>query len=214
MTIFKRQFSTTDQIIGVFHEALSTVFGHPPRQRTIPRPRPQPEKETTEKKRSARMMRVNHSGEVCAQALYQAQAITARSDAVRETMQRAANEENDHLSWCEERLQQLESHKSYLNPAWYCGSFMIGTLFGLVGDRWNLGFLAETERQVVRHLDNHLKSLPADDHRSRAILEQMRDDEAHHATGAVKAGAQELPEPVKRIMALTAKIMTTTAARI
>ena len=160
------------------------------------------------------MMRVNHTGEVCAQALYQAQAITARSDAVRKAMECAANEENDHLSWCEERLTQLDSHKSYLNPVWYCGSFIIGTLFGLVGDRWNLGFLAETERQVVEHLDNHLKKLPVDDHRSRVILEQMRDDEANHATGAVKAGARELPDPVKRMMALAAKIMTTTAARI
>ena len=160
------------------------------------------------------MMRVNHSGEVCAQALYQAQAITARSDVVRQTMQTAANEENDHLSWCEERLDQLGSHKSYLNPVWYCGSFMIGTLFGFIGDRWNLGFLAETERQVVKHLESHLEKLPVDDYKSRAIVEQMRNDEAHHATRAVQAGAEELPRLVKRMMALTAKVMTTTAARI
>ena len=160
------------------------------------------------------MMRVNHSGEVCAQALYQAQAITARSDTVRKTMETAADEENDHLSWCEERLDELGSHKSYLNPVWYCGSFTIGTIFGLIGDSWNLGFLAETERQVVKHLESHLKKLPVDDHRSRAILKQMRNDEASHATRAVQAGAEELPTLVKRAMALTAKIMTTTAARI
>lgn len=159
-------------------------------------------------------MRVNHSGEVCAQALYQSQALTTRSDTVRQTMQNAANEENDHLNWCEERLYELDSHKSYLNPLWYCGSFMIGTFFGLIGDRWNLGFLAETERQVVKHLESHLEKLPADDYKSRAIVEQMQKDEANHATRAVQAGAEELPRLVKRAMALTSKIMTTTAARI
>ena len=129
-------------------------------------------------------------------------------------MKHAAEEENDHLNWCEERLRQLDSRKSYLNPVWYCGSFMIGALFGLLGDRWNLGFLAETERQVVQHLDSHLNKLPADDIRSRAIVEQMKSDEQDHATRAVEAGAKELPEPIKDLMTLASKIMTTTAARI
>ena len=209
-----RQLSTADRIVGVFHDAITTVFGHPPRQRPIPAEKTQVTEDTNQKKRSAQLMRVNHSGEVCAQALYQAQAITARSDMVRRTMQTAANEENDHLSWCEERLDQLGSHKSYLNPVWYCGSFMVGTFFGFIGDRWNLGFLAETERQVVKHLESHLEKLPVDDYKSRAIVEQMRNDEAHHATRAVQAGAAELPTLVKRMMALTAKVMTTTAARI
>lgn len=159
-------------------------------------------------------MRVNHTGEVCAQALYQAQAITARSSQIRKTMAGAAEEENDHLSWCESRLEELEGRKSYLDPIWYGGSFMIGALFGVFGDRWNLGFLAETERQVVAHLEHHLKKLPADDYRSRAILQQMKSDEANHATHAIEAGAKELPAPVKRLMRVAAKVMTTTAARI
>ena len=212
--ILTRQFSTTDRIVGIFHDAITTVFGHPSRQRPTPTAQTEVAEDTNQKERSAQMMRVNHSGEVCAQALYQAQAITARSDTVRQTMQNAANEENDHLSWCEERLDELESHKSYLNPVWYCGSFMIGTFFGLVGDRWNLGFLAETERQVVKHLESHLKKLPEDDHKSRAVVKQMREDEANHATRAVQAGAEELPTLIKRVMALTAKIMTTIAAKI
>ena len=214
MTILTRQFSTTDRIVGIFHDALTTVFGHPPRQRPTPAAHTQVTEDTNQKERSAQLMRVNHSGEVCAQALYQSQALTTRSDTVRQTMQNAANEENDHLNWCEERLYELDSHKSYLNPLWYCGSFMIGTFFGLIGDRWNLGFLAETERQVVKHLESHLEKLPADDYKSRAIVEQMQKDEANHATRAVQAGAEELPRLVKRAMALTSKIMTTTAARI
>lgn len=129
-------------------------------------------------------------------------------------MEIAAAEENDHLRWCEERLQQLGDRKSYLNPAWYCGSFLIGATFGLMGDRWNLGFLAETERQVARHLDKHLTMLPADDHKSRAIIEQMREDEARHATRALEAGGHELPGPVKRMMTAASKVMTITASRV
>lgn len=214
MTKFKREFSASDRVILLFADALTTLFGHAPRQRPVPGPSLTQTEDTFDKKCSAQLMRVNHTGEVCAQALYQAQAITAQSDRIRKTMQRAAEEENDHLSWCEERLQQLDSHKSYLNPIWYCGSFMIGALFGAVGDRWNLGFLAETEKQVVKHLDSHLQKLPDDDVRSRAILEQMKKDEANHATIAIEAGAKELPDTIKRFMAVTSKIMTSTAARI
>ena len=214
MTKYKRNFSSADHCVGILDDALRTVFGPAPGQRPTPKSRVDSDTDTGHKWHSARLMRVNHSGEVCAQALYQAQAITARSDEIRRAMEQAAQEENDHLRWCEQRLAELDSHKSYLNPVWYSGSFAVGALFGLLGDRWNLGFLAETERQVVAHLDGHLDRLAADDHRSRAILEQMRDDEQRHATKAINAGASELPDPVKRAMAFTAKIMTTTAAWI
>jgi len=125
-------------------------------------------------------------------------------------MDRAAAEENDHLAWCEHRIHELGSHKSWLNPVWYAGSFSIGALAGAIGDKWSLGFVVETERQVVRHLDEHLERLPAGDQRSRAILEQMKEDEGHHATAALEAGGAELPEPVKRLMAITSKVMTST----
>jgi ubiquinone biosynthesis monooxygenase Coq7 len=156
-------------------------------------------------------MRVNHSGEVCAQALYQGQALTARLPVVRERMEQAALEENDHLAWCEQRLHELGSHKSYLNPAWYAGSFAIGALAGLIGDKWSLGFLAETERQVVRHLEGPLGSLPPDDLKSRAILEQMHTDEAQHATLAVESGGAALPPSIRGLMQSVSKVMTGTA---
>jgi ubiquinone biosynthesis monooxygenase Coq7 len=145
--------------------------------------------------------------------LYQGQALTARSSKVRSAMQRAAAEEHDHLAWCEQRLSELDSHRSVFNPLWYAGSLTIGAVAGWIGDRWSLGFLAETERQVVRHLQSHLDRLPDGDDASRAILEQMRQDEARHAATALRAGAAELPAPVKHLMALMSKIMTTTAAR-
>ncbi len=209
-----RAYSATDNIVFILDDALCTVFGRPPRNRPSPAGKHKSAEETSDKIRSARLMRVNHAGEVCAQALYQAQALTARSDSVRSAMETASREENDHLSWCEERLEQLDSRTSLLNPIWYAGSFVIGSVFGLAGDRWNLGFLAETERQVVKHLDGHLEKLPEDDRRSRAIVEQMRDDEDSHAAQAVNTGAAELPRPVKRLMSLTSKIMTAAAARI
>lgn len=160
---------------------------------------------------AARLMRVNHAGEVAAQALYRGHALTARSPAVREHMERAAQEETDHLAWCEQRVQELGSRTSLLNPLWYAGSFAIGALAGLAGDKWSLGFVAETERQVVKHLEDHLTRLPAGDEQSRAILEQMREDEAQHATVAIEAGAAELPEMVKKAMALTSSVMTRSA---
>ncbi len=214
MTCKDREYSATDNIVFILDDALCTVFGHPPRNRPSPAEDQGAGEEPSDKIRSAQLMRVNHAGEVCAQALYQAQAVTSRSDSVRSAMETASREENDHLSWCEERLEQLDSHTSLLNPVWYAGSFVIGSVFGLAGDRWNLGFLAETERQVVKHLESHLEKLPEDDRKSRAIVEQMRDDEDSHATQAVNAGAAELPRPVKRLMSLTSKIMTSTAARI
>ncbi len=160
---------------------------------------------------SAGLMRVNHAGEISARALYQAQALTAKTTVVKEAMWHSANEELDHLVWCQNRLQQLDSHRSYLSPFWYIGSFTIGAVAGLAGDKWSLGFVAETERQVVNHLQQHLGQLPKTDQKSRAILEQMCEDEAHHATVAQTAGAAELPTWVKRAMQVFSKVMTKTA---
>lgn len=165
-------------------------------------------------RRSGALMRVNHAGEVCAQALYQGQGLTARSGRVRRAMQQAADEENDHLAWCQERLDELGDHKSRLTPAWFLGSFTMGGLAGAFGDRWSLGFLAETERQVVRHLEGHLRRLPAGDERSRRIVEQMKTDEGEHASQAVSAGGRELPGVVKKAMHAVSRVMTTTAERL
>lgn len=156
-------------------------------------------------------MRVNHAGEVAAQALYHGQALTARSDTTRNMLLHAAEEEEDHLAWCEQRLRELDSQPSRLNPLWYAGSFAIGALAGAFGDRTSLGFVAETEKQVEGHIDEHLRRIPADDARSRAILEQMRTDEISHGSHARSAGAIKLPSPVRALMRHTARIMTRTA---
>ncbi|MDP3268470.1 MAG: 2-polyprenyl-3-methyl-6-methoxy-1,4-benzoquinone monooxygenase [Legionella sp.] len=161
-----------------------------------------------EKKHIAGLMRVNHAGEVCAQALYQGQALTARLTDVKEQMAQAAAEEVDHLAWCEERLSQLGSKPSILNPIWYGGSLLLGALAGLAGDKISLGFLAETERQVTSHLQNHLKGIPPEDNKTKAILERMQDDEAHHAEEAVAAGAIKLPFVVRQLMTQISKLMT------
>jgi ubiquinone biosynthesis monooxygenase Coq7 len=160
---------------------------------------------------SAALMRVNHSGEIAAQALYHGQALVARSEATRELLLKSAREETDHLAWCETRLKELESRPSLLNPLWYAGSFAIGALTGLLGDRASLGFVVETERQVEGHLDEHLARLPPDDTRSRAILEAMRSDEIIHGATAKSAGGAELPSPVRSLMRSTARVMTGTA---
>ncbi|NCF26568.1 MAG: 2-polyprenyl-3-methyl-6-methoxy-1,4-benzoquinone monooxygenase [Gammaproteobacteria bacterium] len=167
-----------------------------------------------QRRHAAGLMRVDHTGEVAAQALYHGQALTARTPRLREAMEQAAREEGDHLRWCSQRLEELDDQPSRLGPLWYVGSFLIGAAAGLTGDRWSLGFVVETERQVVRHLDGHLSSLPPGDARSRAVLEQMRVDEGVHATTAIESGAAELPQPVKRLMKATARIMTETAYRI
>lgn len=163
-----------------------------------------------EKKQSANLMRVNHTGEVCAQALYQGQALTARTAKIREQMYQASVEENDHLAWCGARLNELNSHTSYLNPLWYAGSFALGLTAGVIGDQWSLGFLAETEHQVVKHLETHLTKLPINDHKSRAIVTQMIIDEHEHETNAIDAGAHQLPNSIKSFMRLAAKLMTNT----
>ena len=160
---------------------------------------------------SGALMRVNHVGEVCAQALYEAQALTARSDAVRQQMERAAREETDHLAWTAQRLQALGDRPSLLNPLWYAGAFAIGLAAGRAGDRWSLGFLVETERQVEEHLAGHLDRLPPEDEASRAIVAQMKADEGQHADAAVAAGGATLPAPLRGLMRGAAKLMTTTA---
>jgi ubiquinone biosynthesis monooxygenase Coq7 len=164
-----------------------------------------------ERRHVAGLMRVDHAGEVAAQALYEGQALTARSPRVRETMRQAAAEEGDHLAWCDQRLRELDSRPSLLNPLWYAGSFAIGALAGAIGDRVSLGFLVETERQVEGHLDDHLRRLPQTDARSRRILEQMRSDEIRHGDTAEAAGAAGLPAPIKLLMKMTSRVMTRTA---
>jgi ubiquinone biosynthesis monooxygenase Coq7 len=208
-----RRYSAFDQFIHGLDQALHTILGPAPEPS---RPNPataQPESELSDAERdlAGRLMRVNHAGEISAQALYQGQALTARLTTVRDKMQQASIEENDHLAWTEERIRELGTHTSVLAPLWYAGSFAIGALAGAAGDKWSLGFVVETERQVVRHLDAHLARLPEHDRRDRAILEQMKDDEARHATTALAAGAAELSAPVKTLMQLTSKVMTGTA---
>jgi ubiquinone biosynthesis monooxygenase Coq7 len=205
-----RSYSQFDNLIGQFDQALRTVFGPPP---TSSRPDPAAARSdadlsASERDLVGRLMRINHTGEICAQALYQGQALTARLPNVRDKMEQAAVEENDHLAWTEQRARELGTHTSYLNPLFYAGSFAIGALAGAAGDKWSLGFVAETERQVVRHLHKHLAQLPAQDEKSRAILEQMNEDEGRHATTAIESGAAELPPPVKRLMQLMSKVMT------
>lgn len=202
-----------DKFIVNFDHAIKTLFGKPPQ---TDRPNPSDKKNEqamsdNEKKHAAALMRINHSGEVAAQGLYQGQALTARLPQVRAQMEQSAIEENDHLIWCEKRCQELHSHTSYLGPFWYLGSFSIGAVAGLAGDKWSLGFVAETEKQVVKHIDSHLQKLPKQDGKSQAILAQMREDELHHATIAKHAGGAELPEAIKQAMTLTSKIMTKTA---
>jgi len=212
----KRQYSPLDLLISNADQAVRTLFGKPDITERHNPAATVDETELSEKdiRHTAGLMRVNHTGEVCAQALYQGQALTAKLPKVKESMQRAAQEENDHLDWCHERLQDFDSHTSYLNPLWYAGSFAIGATAGLIGDKWSLGFVAETEKQVVKHLDSHLQQIPENDKRTRAILEQMRTDEEHHGTTAINAGGANLPEPVKKIMGITSKIMTSIAYRI
>lgn len=210
-----RKYSFLDQIVSVVDRSVVTVFGSPVNGRETPGGALEEGALAAEQKRhSAGLVRVDHSGEVCAQALYLGQALTAHDQATREAMQQASEEENDHLVWCQQRLEELGSHTSYLNPIWFVGSLAMGMIAGVLGDRWSLGFVAETERQVTAHLDGQLKVLPPRDAKTAAILKQMREDEAAHATMACQAGAHELPGMVKRLMRGLSKIMTTIAYRI
>lgn len=206
---------SAEQLILEFDRALRTVFSPAHSQRPKPGST-QPEAEMSEQERAhaCGLMRVNHVGEVCAQALYQGQALTSRDPALREALRGAADEETEHLAWTEQRIAELGGRKSLLNPVWYAGALSMGLIAGRLGDKWNLGFLAETERQVEAHLDGHLLQLPEQDLRSREIVEQMRIDEIGHAETAVRLGAAELPKAVKKAMKLAAGIMTGTAYRV
>ncbi len=205
-----------DRIIIEFDTALRSVVGGANAQR----PTPGSESganlslDAAERKHAAGLMRVNHVGEVCAQALYQSQKLVARNPQIEEMLEHSGQEEMDHLAWCETRLKELGSHTSYLNPFWYAGSFVIGLVAGLAGDKWSLGFVAETEKQVENHLESHLKKLPEEDHRSRAIVDQMRMDEIDHGQTALHAGGVALPEPIQKIMQAMSKVMTATAYKI
>ncbi|MGA9341897.1 MAG: 2-polyprenyl-3-methyl-6-methoxy-1,4-benzoquinone monooxygenase [Rhodanobacteraceae bacterium] len=210
------KLSRTDRLIVEVQRALGTVFDPAP---AATRPSPAAvladgELDTNERRHAAGLMRVNHVGEVCAQALYFGHAATARDASVRGQMLAAADEETDHLAWCGERLRELASRPSLLNPLWYAGAYAIGVGAGLVGDRTSLGFVVETERQVEAHLDTHLEKLPANDRRSRAIVEAMKSDEANHADRALAAGAQSLPWPIPRLMRFASDVMKAIAYRI
>ena len=204
-----------DRVIGEFDRALRAVAGVAQASRPSPAER-LPENPIGEQERAhaAALMRVNHVGEVCAQALYQGQALTARDPGTRQALDTAAREEEDHLAWSAERIRELNGRLSLLNPLWYAGSFAIGAAAGLLGDKWNFAFLAETERQVEEHLARHLEALPVEDERTRAVVEGMRADEARHRQTALALGAAELPEPVKRAMRLASRVMTTVAYRV
>ena len=205
-----------DQLIVQFDQALRTLV---PGSSTARRPSPantlpEAELDTTQRQHAAGLMRINHTGEVCAQALYQGQALTARLPDIRDAMEHAAQEEVDHLAWCEQRLQALDSRTSFLNPAWYAMSFGLGAAAGLAGGKWSLGFVAETEQQVCEHLRDHLEQMPAEDARSRAVLGQMLIDEKIHGETASQAGGVELPMPVKLGMTLMSVVMKKLAYRI
>jgi ubiquinone biosynthesis monooxygenase Coq7 len=208
--------SPIDRLILEFDTALRSVVGGAHAHRPTPGSDfgGNSGLDTVERKHAAGLMRVNHVGEVCAQALYQSQKLVARNPEIQEMLDHSGQEEMDHLAWCENRLQELGSHTSYLNPLWYAGSFAIGLAAGLAGDKWSLGFVAETEKQVENHLESHLEKLPKEDQRSRAIVDQMRIDEIAHGQAAKNAGGANLPEPIQKIMQAMSKIMTTTAYKI
>ena len=200
-----------NSLIMQFDGALRVLngVGHPARPSPAT-PVEQQQLRKADQKIAARLMRVNHCGEICAQALYVGQGLTSEDPHIQKTMQQAAKEETDHLLWCEARLEELNSHKSYLNPLFYTMSFVSGAVSGLLGNRFNLGFVAATEEQVVQHLEEHLQALPSEDHRSHAILEQMILDEDQHRTDALNRGGMDFPKPFKNIMTTVSKLMTRT----
>ena len=208
--------SIIDRFIAEFDTALRSVAGGAQARRPAPGSSEiaNTNLDIAQRKHAAGLMRVNHVGEVCAQALYQSQKMLARNSQIQVMLEHSGHEEMDHLAWCEIRLQELGSHPSYLNPFWYAGSFAIGMLAGLAGDRWSLGFVAETEKQVENHLESHLEKLPQEDLRSRAIVDQMRIDEIEHGQAALHAGGVALPEPIQKVMRGMSKVMTTAAYKI
>ena len=212
-TMKTRQLTPLDRLLAGANNALRTVAAPAGRSARLNPAESiiDADLDVREKRHAAGLMRVNHAGEVAAQALYQGHAAVARDKDIEEQMQRAADEEFDHLAWCEQRINELGEDVSKLSPFWYAGAFAIGAASGVLGDKWSLGFIAETERQVCAHLDSHLDSLPENDVKSRAIVEQMRDEEEEHGENAIDAGAAELPAPVRRLMQISAKVMTKTA---
>jgi len=210
-----RHLTPFDRILSEFEHALRTSVGGGVRAAARPSPAaklaPGEPLDDVQRQEAARLMRVNHAGEIAAQALYQGQAFMARDPKVREAMAKSSDEEVDHLAWCEHRIQELGGSVSKLDPLWYAGSFALGALAGLAGDSVSLGFVGETERQVVEHLEGHLEKLPEADSRSRAVLTQMRDDEARHGAAAERAGGEPMPAPVRAAMRLMSKVMTETA---
>lgn len=208
----KRHLSASDEIIGQIDSALRTLFGQP---LTTNRSNPasdivESELSEQDKEHTARLMRINHTGEVCAQALYQGQAFGAKNPEVKASMQQSAAEENDHLNWCEQRIKQLDGRTSLLNPLWYGASFAMGATAAAIGDKWSLGFVAETEKQVENHLKEHQEIVPPEDKKTHAILEQMKNDEIEHGEKAMANGGVDLPSPIKSAMQLTSKLMTKT----
>jgi len=213
-TMHCRKLTFTDRCISELDNALRVIATDSRAHRTMPPAPAKSELAENEKKQVARLMRVNHSGEIAAQALYRGQALLAHDADLRKNLLQAADEEHDHLVWCQQRAQELGGNTSKLTPLWYAGSFAIGLAAGLVGDKTSLGFLAETEKQVTEHLDGHLEQLPAEDHASRAILEQMREDEIQHGEGAIAQGGAELPEFVKHAMRFASRVMTGVSYRL
>ncbi len=207
--------SLNDVLIGQFDKALRTLTGQYKAQRPNPaEAADEVDLSDEERRHAAGLMRVNHTGEICAQALYEGQAFTARDDGVRQMLKRAAEEETDHLAWCESRLNELDAKPSVLNPAFYLASYAMGAITGLVGDRVSLGFVEATEHQVSAHLDDHLQSLPEQDAKSRAIVGQMRQEEEQHGQDALAAGGQEFPAVIKSAMRLASRVMTETTYRV
>jgi 3-demethoxyubiquinol 3-hydroxylase len=203
---------TPDKLITTFDKGIRTLFA----TSVAARPRPdaaleEPTLDDASKQHAAALMRINHVGEVCAQALYSGQAFTSRNPQIVDALKQAADEETDHLAWCEARINELGGRKSLLNPLWYAGSFTLGAIAGAIGDKWNLGFLEETEQQVSAHLQNHLNLLDETDIKTRTIINQMQEEEIAHANTANQLGASELPAPIKAGMKLASKIMTKTA---
>ncbi|HZR02510.1 MAG TPA: 2-polyprenyl-3-methyl-6-methoxy-1,4-benzoquinone monooxygenase [Burkholderiales bacterium] len=202
---------SVDRFIIPFDRALRTLFSKPTSARKMPgEDLPEAQMEDDERQLAAGLMRVNHTGEICAQALYEGQLLAARKPCVRDLLSRAAKEETEHLAWTERRLEELGARKSILDPLFYLGSFALGSMAGALGDRWSLGFLVETERQVEQHLSSHLDRLPAADSKSRAIVEQMREDEVNHALSAQSEGGVELPLPIRLAMRAASTVMTAT----
>lgn len=212
----ERHLTPLDKLLAGANNALRTIAapaGQSPRENPAA-DLDEPDLTDEQRAHAAGLMRVNHAGEVAAQALYQGHAVVARDPEIEAQIQRAADEEFDHLAWCEQRLKELDERPSLLSPLWYAGAFAIGAASGALGDKWSLGFIAETEKQVCAHLDSHLDALPEEDRKSRAIVRQMRDEEQEHGENARDAGAAELPEAIRQLMKLTARIMTTTAYRV